>query len=313
MLINLDSYSNGSAGRHETFVPRYGWLTKGYVKALEDPDVFKAENAVEKLGVGKNMVRSIKYWCLLFGLLENIEKGKTELVPTKFGEMLIGKIDSDSSEFNWNSGFDPFLEDEASLWLLHWQIFLNPLSAVSWALVFNYCSLQKFTRQDLAKNIVSFAKDNEKLGKISPKSFEKDANCIIQMYSVDTNSESEIKCPFSNLNLIEKTSENSYFKFNFDKKMSLPSSIFLAACCSYAHKLELKEKTFSLNKIVYGQDSPGIAFKLSESECGALIEEAVSKIGNIKFVESSGTQQLHFSKEPIELYWDILKKYYDRE
>ncbi|MDY0132619.1 MAG: DUF4007 family protein [Desulforegulaceae bacterium] len=310
MLINLEQYSNGSAGRHETFVPRYGWLTKGYVKALEDPDVFKVENAVEVLGVGKNMVRSIRYWCILFGLLE---KNKTELISTKFGEMLIGKINPNNSEFDWSSGFDPFLEDDASLWLLHWQIFLNPLSAVSWVLFFNYCSLQKFTRQDLSKNIVNFAKGNEKLSKISSKSFEKDANCIIQMYVPNINSDFGIKCPFTNLNLIEKTTESSHFKFNFEKKNSLHPLIFLATCCSYANKLGLKEKTFSLNKIVYGQDSPGIAFKLTETECGTLIEDAVSKIDNINFVESSGTQQLHFSQEPIELYWEILEKYYNRE
>ena len=48
--------STGSAGRHETFTPRYGWLKKGYDRCLANPHVFNDDNAIEQLGVGMRQI-----------------------------------------------------------------------------------------------------------------------------------------------------------------------------------------------------------------------------------------------------------------
>ncbi|HEY9663495.1 MAG TPA: DUF4007 family protein, partial [Allocoleopsis sp.] len=56
--------------RHETFHPRFGWLKKGFNHASKDPEVFLREDSPIRLGVGKNMVRSIRYWCSAFKLLD---------------------------------------------------------------------------------------------------------------------------------------------------------------------------------------------------------------------------------------------------
>lgn len=87
--------------RHETFHPRFGWLTKGFDHAAADPKVFGRDDAPVRLGVGKNMVRSIRYWCHAFKLLAADQ-------PTEFGKQLLGE-----------QGWDTYLEDPASLWLLH--------------------------------------------------------------------------------------------------------------------------------------------------------------------------------------------------
>ena len=63
--------AQGKLGRHETFTPRYGWLKKGYDAASREPDIFRAADAIEQLGVGKNMVRSIKFWCQAFKVLQS--------------------------------------------------------------------------------------------------------------------------------------------------------------------------------------------------------------------------------------------------
>ena len=64
---------------------RFGWLKKGLDQAAQDPDVFLQEDATIQLGVGKNMVRAIRYWCSAFKLIEdktNDETKKREIVPT---------------------------------------------------------------------------------------------------------------------------------------------------------------------------------------------------------------------------------------
>jgi hypothetical protein len=181
----------GSAGRHETFTPRYGWLKKGYDRCLANPHVFNDENAIEQLGVGKNMVRSIRFWCLLFRLLENDENPGC-LRPSDFGKQLL----------DTESGWDPYLEDPTSLWLLHWQIFRAPFMAVTWNLAFSYIMLQTFTARELTNAVDAKAREIEGLRNIAKSSFEKDVSCILRMYVPDNREQVEIRCPFTDLGLI---------------------------------------------------------------------------------------------------------------
>lgn len=55
---------------HQTFSLRYGWLEKGYAY-VQNGSGFGDADAIVKLGVGKNMVDSIKYWCEMTGIVEN--------------------------------------------------------------------------------------------------------------------------------------------------------------------------------------------------------------------------------------------------
>jgi hypothetical protein len=97
--------------RHETFHPRFGWLKKGFDKASEDNSVFSKESAAVVLGVGKNMVKAIKYWCIAFKVVDETRNyGKFIHNPTEFAQKLLGE-----------GGWDPFLENPSSLWLLHWK------------------------------------------------------------------------------------------------------------------------------------------------------------------------------------------------
>ena len=56
--------------RHETFHPRFGWLKKGFDKAIESNTIFSEESASTALGVGKNMVKAIRYWSLAYKILQ---------------------------------------------------------------------------------------------------------------------------------------------------------------------------------------------------------------------------------------------------
>ncbi|MEI7888664.1 MAG: DUF4007 family protein, partial [Actinomycetes bacterium] len=64
--MRLDASCSPQFARHETFYPRYGWVKKSVDAAAKDPNLFNDENAVVELGVGKNMVRSIRYWGLAY-------------------------------------------------------------------------------------------------------------------------------------------------------------------------------------------------------------------------------------------------------
>ena len=137
-----DDSSAIAFARHETFHPRFGWLKKGYDKAFSDPEIFLREDAPVQLGVGKNMVRSIRYWCNAFKVLE---EGDRAAIPTAWGQKLLS-----------DDGYDPFLEDPASLWLLHWALLKPPCLATAWSFAFNQFRSVEFSSEDLFLSLCDY-------------------------------------------------------------------------------------------------------------------------------------------------------------
>ena len=105
-MINKNQYMKKPVfSGHESFACKSHWLKRGYDFVLAGHS-FNNEDAVVHLGVGKNMVNSIKYWMRAFGLL----KAEGELTS------LAHKLMSNEN------GYDPFFEDTGSLWLLHFNL-----------------------------------------------------------------------------------------------------------------------------------------------------------------------------------------------
>jgi hypothetical protein len=78
---------------HETFHCRQFWLKKGY-DFLQRGKSFKDDDAVVALGVGKNMVNSIRYWMKTFDLVDEQE------CPNQFAHTIFSE-----------HGKDAYLED----------------------------------------------------------------------------------------------------------------------------------------------------------------------------------------------------------
>ena len=116
----MTQYSNSptekikpSFSGHQTFPFRYTWLKKGVDAVTSDPAVFTSDRATITLGVGKNMVRSIRHWCITAGLIRALAD-RTRFEPTPLGSAIFA-----------DDGFDPYLEDTATLWLIHAQLAAN--------------------------------------------------------------------------------------------------------------------------------------------------------------------------------------------
>lgn len=112
---------NPSFSGHQTFPFRYTWLKKGVDAVTDDPTIFSSENASVTLGVGKNMVNSIRHWCSVAGLI-NIDKSeRSRCVPSELGKVIFSE-----------NGFDPYLNDPGTLWLIHWKISTNMNQSTTW-------------------------------------------------------------------------------------------------------------------------------------------------------------------------------------
>src|SRR6266478_6378019 len=78
--------------RHETFPPRNGWLKKGFDAFRQDPGIFNREDAAIVLGVGKNMAKAIRYWCIAFKIGQEVADKSTRTKKTEvtdFGDALL--------------------------------------------------------------------------------------------------------------------------------------------------------------------------------------------------------------------------------
>ena len=298
--LTYDEYiDKGNTGRHETFTPRYGWIKKGYEAIVNDPNAFRAPDAIERLGVGKNMVRSIQFWCKAFKLMENDKTNLSRMSLSKLGKKLLD-----------NRGWDPYVEDVATLWLLHWQLFVPQLEAVNWNLAFNKCNLWSFDIKQLGSLLFNISQRYKRLSGLSYNSYERDASCIIRMYVDEEGKDTEIECPFTQLGLLYRTEELNSVAFNMNEKTTLPELIFAAACFSYLASYAPGQKTISLQRLAYEFNSPGVAFKISETTVGSYLNHIDQKLKGVALVDSIGTLQLHLERDAEELYWEALEKYY---
>ncbi|MBF1999250.1 MAG: DUF4007 family protein [Synechococcales cyanobacterium M58_A2018_015] len=281
--------------RHETFHPRFGWLKKGFDRVAHDPKVFLREDAPVRLGVGKNMVRSIRYWCTAFKLLQDDQ-------PTEFGQQLLG-----------SQGWDPYLEDPASLWLLHWTLLEAPHLATAWNITFNEFRAVEFTVEELFYQLCEYR--DRHAPRISDSSLKKDVSCLLRMYVPQPGgkahvSEESLDCPFTQLGLIHTAGDARHYKFRIGQKPNLPPELVVYACLQHHAQVGSSAKTMPIANLLYDPGSPGSVFKLTESVLCDAIEVVARRCEKIRLSDAAGKLQFSIEGEPLSLAGAILDGYY---
>lgn len=296
---------------HETFSLRYGWLTKGVNAINDSSDLFSSDRAMIELGVGKNMVNSIRHWCIVANLIEaktSMPNSKTQYGITPIGELLLT-----------DSGVDPYLEDPATLWLLHWQITSNIEQCTTWHWLFNLYNSVEFTKDQLADEIVKWL-EQKNLKLPSASTLSRDIDCCVRTYVHSRSSknmvfEDSFDCPLTELGLIDELGtdfeDGKIYQFQRGEKLSLPNEIFLFALGEFWRKYNHNTKSLALERIVYDAGSPGRIFKFDEESITHRLEE-IYEISNGAFVygETAGLKQLYLQKEISPFTW--LENYYQK-
>lgn len=303
-IPGLPKSSGPTFARHESFHPRFGWLKKGFDKSITDPAVFLRDDAVVSLGVGKNMVRAIRYWVLAFKVMEETLDAKNRLlVPTQFGSDLLS-----------DGGWDPYLEDAASLWLLHWSLLQAPSFATTWHFVFNHFRHVDFTSEELLIALTDFISQKFPQTTVAESSLKNDVACFIRMYSSGGETtklnEETIVCPFVELGLIEQIGNSKRYTFRVGSKHNLPSEIVAALCLHYADATRPGLKSINLSHLLYNENSPGLCFRLTESALCSSLEEIAQLNYKVALSDTAGIVQMQFSSDPLELAREILNDYF---
>lgn len=155
---------------HESFPFRYGWLAKGMGAIAADPSSLGRIDSMVDLGVGKNMLASIRHWLVVLGLAEKAADGggvAGGLVPTDLGRQLF-----------LEPAWDPYLEFEGTLWLLHHTLATG--GATTWWWVFNRPTTTTFKRENLVSEIERYA--NTQGWRVSSATLKRDVDCFMRTY-----------------------------------------------------------------------------------------------------------------------------------
>ena len=295
--------------RHETFHPRYGWFRKAFSAVAEDPHIFNAQEAPVVLGVGKNMVRSIRFWGLAAKLITPRPKSHSRRavgnVPTRFGNALFGE-----------RGWDRYMEDPGTLWLLHWRLLAAPSNLPVWWLAFNEFQAVEFSEEDLETTSEVVLEAVADWSKPHRSSVKKDLSVLLRTYAPTDSSrrasvEDLLDCPLRELNLMSRLAATGRYRFTLGPKATLPSAVVCHAVLDYVSRAGTGGNTVTLNRVSREPGAPGLAFKLNEDELRAAIEPTIERTAALSLTSPTGATQLAWSEDPAKIATMLLDDYFN--
>ena len=279
---------------HETFPLRQLWLRKAYDAvaksiALTSKTIFSDDDAIARFGVGKNMVSSMRFWASACQIIKEDDEHNAD-VTTEIGHLL----------FDNETGLDPYCENPATPWLMHWFLASTPDKTSTWYYVFNKISQQNFDRDLVVEGIKNMALDNGQ--KISLATLKRDVDCCIRSYVPKAGGDSpeEMSEPLlGELGLIQQNSKGS-FEFRRGAKRSLADGVFAFALLDYWQRLEHAGSVMAFDRVAHDYGSPGRVFKLDENTVADRLT-ALERLteGKIQWTEQAGIRQVTRTGEAL--------------
>ena len=257
------------------------------------------------LGVGKNMVRSIHHWCQVTRLIEGDGSdfnNRRRFVPTELGDKIFA-----------DDGFDPYLEDVATLWLIHWQLATNVNRATTWFWAFSVFGQNEFGRDTFIAELINWVERNTR-NRISENSIKRDVDCFLRTYvpsrlTKTTIMEDTFDCPLVELDLISNSLDGNTYRFHRGPKPSLPIEIFAAALSEFWGTRFSENNTLTFANIAYSEKSPGRTFQLDEDTLVEYLEGLENLTdGAFRYDETAGVKQVYRDRKIAST--ELLHRYY---
>lgn len=261
--------------RHESFSIREGWLAKGIKNVKTYGNVFSLADATDLLGIGTNMVKSLKYWMLATNL---VEEENREMKLSKLGELI--------------NTYDPYLENVFSWWLVHIHLILNLNDAYIYNVFFNRCNQKTFSKRDIFEQLFSIL-IKEKL-EFNENILQDEVNMIVKTYTIDEkidNPENNFICPLSELNLLKKVERDVYEKNKPDYKNLNYLIVY------YLMTIIAKDKNnISIDDLIKLNDGPAKLLNLDKNLINEYLDEM--KRNNLIIINrTAGLNMVYFNKK----------------
>ncbi|MDV6374158.1 DUF4007 family protein [Deinococcus arenicola] len=286
MLFPEVESPRGQFAGHETFPLRLLWLKKVYEAVGQgvESGYFQRPEAIAEFGVGKNMAVSMRFWALAAGMISEQNK---RITRTSLADLILD-----------NDGFDPYLEDRATTWLIHWHLASTTTMTTTIYFAFNHVNTTEFTAASLTQDIIEFAERSN--WKISETTLKRDVEVFLRGYArkSETNIEDAAEPLMAELGLVKSVSPGQWFEFTRGSQQSLPDEVFLYGLMQFWDRTGQEIGTLTAEQISYAPGSPGRVFKLDEdSVVTRLINlESITK-GKILWTDTAGLRQVQRNGE----------------
>ena len=259
---------------HDTFFIRKGWLSKGMKYVQQKPDVFvdRAENPMDVLGIGSNMVKALRYWLQAVGLTTEPRIGRRNQVFTELGNQIFA--------------YDRYIEEIGTLQLLHYKLASNYSEATAWYYFFNEFSMSEFSKEEFVTMLQNYVMMSEEDISIAIRSLNDDFLCIVNTYLPRYKSspnkvspENNIDCPFGELGFIDI--------LNKDKKIYKKSIPLASSLNPWITEQSNGMQEISLNELLTAKCNIGKIFNLDAITMLEVLHK-VENLGAIKIIRTAG-------------------------
>ncbi|MDA8030003.1 MAG: DUF4007 family protein [Alphaproteobacteria bacterium] len=286
---------------HETFHLHHAWLKKSQLAIKKDPLVFTSSEALTRLGVGKNMVKSMRSWSIASKILEPAGKPRDpSLRMTEMGDIIFG-----------DDGLDPYLIKKQTLWLVHWLLLAPPCRIPVWWMILNDFPATNVSVPEMTESIYNRIVNIPEWKTPTPKSVKKDVDVFLHTYMKRkdrTPTEDYRDCPLRKINLIDSGRDSDSFRFVRIKRGISPH-IVAFACLDFADRLDTAASGISVTRLAGEAGGIGNTFKMSARDIADMLREACNGAKLSKIADVNGAQHLTF-KDPKKASHEMLRLAY---
>jgi hypothetical protein len=218
------------------------------------------------------------------------------------------------------NGFDPYLEDIQTLWLIHWNFSTHPESPIfAWDYLMN-----RWQDPEIAPSraVVAFKKEADSQDRqLSIVTLKQHFDIFLHTYVPRRGKkgnvlEDNLDCPLTELDLIRQIGETvledsgkwePVYAFNRDPKPQISQQLFFYCLNNFWEIYHSEEKSLQLRDVASGHGSPGQIFKLPEQEIHARLEETEDFTdGAMRFRESMNLRQIQKQRDVEKNLFDAI-------
>ncbi|WP_413479518.1 DUF4007 family protein [Vibrio hibernica] len=314
--------SNLKFSGHQTFPIRYGWIYKIIQEVINGESLSSKSNIEEQMismGMGKNMVLSVRHWIRALNLVNCTNKSDQESSLTPLAKKL----------FVGSDAYDEYMDQVGTVWLLHWLMQSidtqnAELNTARW--FFNYFNGIRTNKEQIAKEINIALINHEK--DLTEATLKKDIDCLFQMYGVKRTvankiNEDSFASPFTELGLIVQESTKD-FRAELSKQNALPVEIFAYSIIDFMQRNQKdssgivihKQRTISFDSLLNDVGSPGRVFRLSSAGLSNKLDQLeILTSGKIAWTDTQGLRQVQHNYNDLQTEQpdQYLENYYNQE
>ena len=256
--------------KHGSFYLRNGWGTKIIQAVEKDPMIFSPANeqeAVDRIGLGRVMIKALRYWSDATGLTEE--------------EKVQGGISENRTHlFDLIETHDRYFQKSGSLLLLHRNIALNKENATAWYWAFNELDKQAFTKEEFVEGLHFYLAVNEMT--IKKTAVDKEFNCFKNTYigekkfDIRTAIDEDTYPLLAPLHLLRINEEKKIEKMYITKE-DLPLLILIYAIAMDNPEESIHRGQISIDKLMEEKQQVGRYFPMRYSKLIDMLLEAENK------------------------------------